>query len=177
MAKEKTAEKQEVTSTEKTGQEIQVRKATPMRALSPFEEMDQMLENFIRRSWMRPFHWELPSWRELTASLESRLPRVDVIDRPEEVIVRAEVAGVEKGNLDVSLTDNTITIKGSTSHEEKEEQGNYYRSEMSRGSFARTIALPADVDGSKAKASFKNGILEATMPKVAAAKRRTIKVE
>jgi HSP20 family protein len=177
MAKEKVPEKQEVTRAEKTGQEIQVQKTAPARALSPFEEMDQMLENFIRRGWMRPFHWELPSWRELTASLESRLPRVDVVDRPEEVVVRAEVPGVEKENLDVSLADNTITIKGSTSHEEKEEKGNYYRSEMSRGSFTRTITLPADVDGSKTKATFKNGIVEVTMPKVAAAKRRTIKVE
>jgi HSP20 family protein len=177
MAKEKATEKQEVTSAEKKGQEIQVQKAAPARALSPFEEMDRLLENFFRRGWMRPFHREWPSWRELTASLESQLPRVDVIDRPEEIVVRAEVPGVDKEHLDVSLTDNTITIKGSTSHETKEEKGDYYRSEMSRGNFARTIALPADVDGAKAKATFNNGVLEVTMPKVATAKRRTIKVE
>ncbi len=177
MAKEKVPEKQEVTSAEKKGQEIQVPKAASARALSPFEDMEQLLENFFRRGWMRPFHWEGPSWRNLTASLENRLPRVDVVDRAEEVVVRAEVPGVDKENLDVSLTDNTITIKGSTSHEEKEERGDYYRSEMSRGSFARTIPLPADVDGSKAKATFKDGILEVTVPKVAIAKRRTIKVE
>jgi HSP20 family protein len=70
-----------------------------------------------------------------------------------------------------------ITIKGSTRREEKEEKGEYYRCEISRGSFARTVALPDNVDSSKAKATFKDGILELVMPKREQSKRRTIAVE
>lgn len=91
--------------------------------------------------------------------------------------MRAEVPGVKKEDLDVSTTDNTVTIKGSTRHEEKEEKGDYYRSEITRGSFSRTVALPSEVDSAKAKARYKDGILELTLPKVNKSKRRTVKVE
>ena len=145
------------------------------RALSPFEEMDRLFEGFFPRGWMHPFRWELPSWPHLP--FEGKLPKVDIVERDNEVVIRAEVPGVSKDDLEVSMTDNAVTIKGSTSHEEKEEKGEYYRSEMSRGTFSRTVALPAQVDGAKAKASFKDGILELVAPKVEKAKRRSVKVE
>ncbi len=164
------------TAAAKKAQEVEVQKAAPTRALSPFEEMDRLMENFFPRGWLRPFRWEWPSFPGMP-ELEMKMPKVDVIDRENEVMVRAEVPGVKKQDIDVSMTDNTVTIKGCTSHEEKEEQGDYYRCEISRGSFSRTVALPSDVDGAKAKAVFKDGVLELTAPKVEKAKRRTIKVD
>lgn len=164
--------KVEVTSGK--GQEIQ--KATPARALSPYEEMDRLFDNFFQRGWMRPWRFEWPSLPELT-TLEGKIPKVDVVDRDNEVIVRAEVPGVEKKDLDVSVSDNAVTIKGSTRREEKEEKGDYYRHEISVGSFCRAVALPADVDGSKAKASFKDGVLELTLPKVEKRKRHSVKLD
>ena len=154
--------------------EIEVGKATPTRAMSPFEEMDRMFESFFPRGWMRPFRWE---WPELAGGLEMKVPRVDIVDREDEVVVRAEIPGVDKEDLDVSLTENTVTIKGKTSHEAKEEKGEYYRCEISRGAFSRTVALPGEVDADKAKAAFKDGVLEMTLPKQAKSKRRTITVE
>jgi HSP20 family protein len=147
------------------------------RALSPFEEMDRMFENFFGRgwprSWMQPLRWELPAMPEM----ELRMPKVDVIDQDNAVVVRAEVTGVKKEDIEVSLGDNTVTIRGRTSHEEKEKKGDYYRSEISRGEFSRTVALPCDVDSSKSSAKLENGILELTLPKLEKAKRRTIKVD
>jgi HSP20 family protein len=102
---------------------------------------------------------------------------VDVIDRDTEVVVRAELPGITKDDLDVSLSDNTLTIRASTQHEKKEEKGHYYRREMSRGEFQRSLRLPANVEGDKTKASFKDGILELVVPKAASSKRQTIKVE
>jgi HSP20 family protein len=93
------------------------------------------------------------------------------------VIVKAELPGVDKKDLDISVTQNTVTIKGTTSHEEKEEKGDYYRCEMSHGSYSRTLSLPADVDEKKSKAKFKNGVLELTLPKLKKSKRHTVKVE
>ncbi len=149
----------------------------PTRALSPFEEMDRLMESLFPRQWLRPFRWEMPTWSELGAPLEIRSPRVDIIDRDNEIVVKAEIPGVNKEDLDVSMTESTVTIKGSSSHEEKEEKGNYYRSEISRGTFTRTVALPADVDADKAKAVFNDGILELTIPKVEKSKRKSITVE
>jgi len=155
----------------------EMQKAAPMRAMSPFEEMDRMFEGFFPRGWMRPFRGELPIWSELAVPFEGKMPKVDVIDRDDEIVVRAEVPGIDKKDLDVSMTDDSVTIKGTTSHEEKEEKGDYYRCEISRGSFSRTVALPAGVDSSKAKASFRDGMLELSMPKTAKAKRVSLKVE
>ncbi|OGI37022.1 MAG: heat-shock protein Hsp20 [Candidatus Muproteobacteria bacterium RBG_16_64_10] len=157
---------------ETKGQEL--RKA-PARALSPFEEMDRMFDQYFRRGWMRPWRFEWPSFPE--ASLpEMKLPKVDVVDRESELVVKAEMPGVEKNDLDISVSDNTVTIKGSTRHEEKEEKGDYYRCEISRGAFSRTVALPANVDGGKAKANFRDGVLELVLPKVEKSKRHSIKL-
>lgn len=104
-------------------------------------------------------------------------PRVDIINHDSEIILRAQLPGVDKKDVDVSMTDNTVTIKGSTSHEEKEEKGDYYRRECSSGSFSRTFALPSEVNATKAKATFENGILESTIPKNETSKRRTIQID
>lgn len=158
----------------------EVQKA-PARAPGPFEEMermmDRMFEGFTPRGWLRPLHWEWPSWGRLPAPFEGRMPTVDVIDREDDVLVRAEIPGVDKKDLDVSLTDSTVTIKGNARREEKEEKGDYYRHEISSGTFARTVALPAEVDGPKAKAAFKDGVLELTIPKLEKAKRHAVRVE
>ncbi len=146
-------------------------------ALSPFDEMDRMFDSFFPRGWLRPMRWEWPSWAEAAAPFEGKAPRVDVIERDNEVVIKAELPGVKKGDIDVSMTDNTICIKGSTRHEEKEEKGDYYRREMSRGEFSRTLSLPAEVDGDKAKAKFADGVLEVVVPKVEKAKRRSVKVD
>lgn len=150
---------------------------TVARSVGPLEEMERVFESMWPRAWHRPGRWEWPAWASSVMPFEGKSPKVDVIERDAEIVIRAEVAGVDKKDLDVSVTDNSVTIKGSTSHEEKEEQGEYFRCEMTRGSFSRTLALPSEVDGAKAKATFKDGVLELTVPKVTKAKRRSVKVE
>ena len=154
-----------------------LKKAEPAHALSPFEEMDRLFENYFTRGWLHPFRWARPSWGELPMPFEGKMPRVDVIDRDDEIIVKAEVPGVDKKNLDISVTDNTVSIKGSTSHEEKEEKDDYYHCEISRGSFSRVLPLPAEVEADKASSKFKDGVLELTLPKAKKTKRHTVKVE
>ncbi len=159
--------KKEVTVSK--GREIQ---KAPVRVLSPFEEMDRMFDDFFGRGWLRPFRWERPALAEVAA-----VPKVDVIDRADEVLVRAEVPGYEKDDIEVAVSGNTVTIKGETKREEKEEKGDYYRWEIARGAFSRTVGLPADVDESKAKASLKDGVLELTLPKIEKAKKKTIRID
>lgn len=171
MAKSKSAKSvsPEVAETGKT--------AVPAsRAAGPLAEFDRMFEHFFDRNWLRPLLWERPLLERLGA-LEPRMPKVDVVDRDGEVVVRAEVPGVERKDLDVTLTENTVTIKGETRRESREEKENYFRSEISHGSFLRTVGLPCEVDADKAKARFSDGVLELTLPKLRQSTRRRINVE
>lgn len=166
-------EKKEVQRSEK-GKEVEA--SRPSRAVNPFEEMDRLFENFVGHGLMRPFRGGWPAWSE-AAALEGRLPKVDVIDRDDEVLVRAELPGVQKENLDVSVTDNTVTIKAETKREEKEEKGDFYRHEITRGTFARTVMLPSAVNSEDVRAKFKDGVLELKLPKIEKAKRRNIAID
>jgi len=155
----------------------ELEKIKTKHALSPFDEMDRLFDDYFSRGWLSPFRFEWPLHRAAAAPFEGKTPHVDLIENEDDVIIKAELPGVDKKDLDISLTSNTVTIKGSTSHEEKEEKGNYYRREISRGSYSRTLSLPVDVDEDKARAKLKDGYLELVLPKSAKAKKRTIKVE
>ena len=159
----------------KSGTEIE--KTTPEKRLSSFEELDRMFDDFFSRGWMRPFRFSHPSWSHLPAPFEGRRPHVDIVDRDDEIFIKAELPGVDKDDLEITMTDNSVTIKGSTRAEEEEEKGDYHRCEISQGSFSRTMSLPAEVDTDKAKAKFKRGVLKLTIPKVKKSKHKTVKVD
>ena len=163
---------------EKNTESKEIQPSNKERLLSPFEEMEHWFDDdFFHPGWMNPYRHRWPTWGDLGPSFKGRTPKVDVIDRESEIVIHTELPGVNKDDVDVSLTENTVKIRATTKHEEKEEKGEYFRREMSRGEFQRTIPLPVDVDAENAKASFKDGIMELTLPKVKSAKRKTIKVE
>jgi HSP20 family protein len=100
-----------------------------------------------------------------------------VIDRGRELLVRAEIPGVTRDELQLSLTDRTVTIRGETHKESREEKGDYFRREIATGSFQRTLDLPCDVAGDHAKATFKDGVLELVLPKVGKSDSRKIRID
>jgi len=161
---------------EQKGKKGELETTSGGRSMSPFEEMDRLFEEMMPRRWMRRMGWERPGFPELARGLMG-YPSVDVIDRDNEVLVRAELPGVKKDDIEISATEDSVTIEGKVEHEDKEEKGNYYRSELTRGTFSRTVALPGVVDSDNTKAKFDNGVLEIHMPKVEGSKRRTVKVE
>jgi HSP20 family protein len=150
-----------------------VRKTEPGGSLSPLDQMERMLDEYMPR-WrgLRP-GW--PAWA--AGAFDGRFPKVDVIDRDADIVVRAEVPGVDKKDLEVSLTDGSVTIRGETHREEEEEKGDYYRCELAHGSFARTVPLPAEVDSETVKTSFKDGVLELVLHKVEKSRRRSISLD
>ncbi len=139
-----------------------------------FRELERRLDDVFSDNWGISSRWELPELSRLY-KMKITTPRVDIVDRDDDIMVRADVPGVTKENLDVSFTDNTITIRGLTSAEKKEEKGDYFRNETMKGAFTRTMYLPSDVDGSKASSTFKHGVLEVVVPKLEKARR--IKVD
>jgi HSP20 family protein len=175
-----TQAKQEV-SVDTKPQEVE--KSATNLWMRPYEEFERFfdralgLDRAFGRNLLKPFNWEMPAWGELMGSPEARLPSIDIVDHDDHVLVRAEIPGVNKDDLNVSISDNVLTIKGDTQREEKKETGDYFRHEISRTSFARSVTLPVTVDASKVSAALTDGVLEVTVGKAEAAKRRNVKVQ
>ncbi len=91
--------------------------------------------------------------------------------------MKAEVPGLEAKDIDISLSNDVLTIKGTKEQEKEEKEENYHRIERSYGSFSRSIRLPREVQGDKIKANYKNGVLKITLPKSGEAREIKIKVE
>jgi HSP20 family protein len=146
----------------------------PFMGLTGWErDMDRVLDDFFGRK-TRP--WWPERWFR-GEEFEMRAPTVDVFEEKDDIVVKAELPGMEKDNIEVSLSDHTLTLKGEKKKEEEIKKENYYRAERSYGSFLRTLELPADIRPDKVKASFKNGVLEIRMPKTEEAKAKEIKVK
>ncbi len=164
-----------------TKQEVQVSKGAekergnlPLLA-EPYEAFERFMDSMFRRDWLRPLMWREPMF-EMLEQAERRIS-VDVIDKDDCIIVRGEMPGIDKKDIEVSMSDHLLTIKGSFGREEKEEKPHYYRREISRGSFERGVLLPENVDASKVEASLTNGVLEVTIGKAKESKRRSIEVK
>jgi len=170
---EKTTEKDKVTE----NQDIQTTKDSQLKQLSTFEEMDKLFDQFLKTRWTQPFFGNFPELKRPSMGSEVRVPSVDVVEKDGNVIVRAEIPGIDKDNVDISLDGNNLTIQGKSKHEKKEVGEEYHHCEISTGSFSRTLTLPADVDGEKVKATFTNGLLEITLPKVENKKRNKISID
>lgn len=166
-----------VTKVEKRPGEKSLETRSRAGGISPWDEMERWFGEFGRRGWLHPMNWEWPQQLETLTPFEGKTPKVDMIDREKELVVRAELPGVNKDDLEVTVTDHSVTIKAQTKHEETEEEGEYYRHEMSRGEYQRTLALPGTVDEGKAKATFTDGVLELTLPKTEKTHRKTVRVE
>ena len=145
----------------------------PFGELTGWErDMDRMIEDFFGRR-VRPWWPE----RFRFGEMEVRPPVVDVFEEKDDIVVKAELPGMERDNIEVNLTDHTLTIKGEKKKEEEIKKENYYRAERSYGSFYRSVDLPKEVQSDKVKAAFKNGILEVRMPKTEEAKSKEVKVK
>jgi len=155
----------------------------PESAVQPttFEAMsrlEQDLDRVFHEFWRRPFFslWG-PERSWPSRMFPVQLPAVDVYEEKDEVVVKAELPGLSKEDLDVTLTESTLTLKGEKKNEAEVTEKNFYRSERSSGSFIRTIELPSEVKTDQTKAIFEKGILEIHLPKTDDAKRKVTKVK
>jgi len=150
-------------------------KTEPSRAISPFEEMEKRFEEFFRR----PFSLLGPSWFPSLRlhELEEISPTVDIFEEGNDVVVKAELPGLKKEDIDVNITGDKITISGEKKKEEKIEKKDYYRVERSYGSFTRSFSMPTEVQTDQAKANFKDGVLEVRIPKTEEARKKEKKIQ
>lgn len=104
-------------------------------------------------------------------------PAVDVYETPEGIVLKAELPGLNKEDIDIQIKDNTVTLKGERHVEKDVKQENYLRVERAHGAFHRTFTLPTAIQTEKVRAVFKDGVLELNIPKAEDAKPKQIKIE
>ena len=140
------------------------RTVVPLRRLRSLEDdMESLMERFFGR--------------EPAPSEGMWAPVVDVKERKNDVVVKAELPEIDAKDVDITVDGDILTIKGERKSEDKKEDENYCYAERSYGSFARSIRLPAAVDEAKTKAGYKNGLLTITLPKKEEEKAKQVKVE
>jgi HSP20 family protein len=128
------------------------------------DEMDDLFDSFFRglsRPWSKYKTW----------------PTIDIADKDDSIVVRAEVPGCKAEDIDISVYGNILTISGEKKESKEENEKGYYHMESSYGSFRREISLPTDVDEDKIDAVCKEGVLSITLPKAEKTKAVKIKVK
>lgn len=138
----------------------------PWSAMTTFrQEIDRLFDRFFE-----PRLDEVPP-------VGAWMPKLDVSETKDALVIKAEVAGVDPKDIDIALQEQLLTIKGEKHHETEEKDERYHRVERGHGAFSRTVRLPVAVAADKVSASFKNGLLTITLPKTPAAKGTTIPIK
>lgn len=147
------------------------RQAARNTTRSPFErmheEMDRLFDDFLP---------QLSGSNELGAGVGA-LVSVDLSESDDDLELTADLPGIEEEDIDVTLRDGALIIRGERKHEAEEKRKNYYRSERAFGAFTRTIPLPCEVDEDGVDAKFKKGVLTVRLPKSRSAKEQERKIE
>jgi HSP20 family protein len=143
---------------------------TPWR---PFRELERMRRE-MDRLW-DSFFEERP--RKKGEEVGEWLPSLDVSETKNDLVVKAELPGMDPKDIDISLSEGILNIKGEKKQEKEEKEENYHLIERSYGSFTRSVRLPREVQSDKISASFKNGVLRVTLPKSEEAKKKEVKIK
>jgi len=146
-----------------------------MRPLwNPFAELENLQDEMNRL-----FDFSLSKWPERDAGLleSAWRPAIDIYDGKDHLLVKADIPGLSKEEIEVSVHGNTLVLKGEKKKEEKVKDKDFVRSERFYGSFHRAITLPGGVDYDQVKATYANGVLELKLPKKEEAKPKQIQID
>ncbi|MGV4796659.1 Hsp20 family protein [Rhizobium sp. F40D2] len=148
---------------------------TEEKSVAPFERW-RPFEN-LRAEIDRAFHEFGPTtFGRMPAAFSRELPALDVVESEKSFEVSAELPGVDATNVDVTLADGILTIKGEKTETKEEKEKNYYLSERRYGSFRRSLELPRGIDSEKIEANFLNGVLKIVLPKTAESQEKDRKI-
>ena len=140
----------------------------PLRELESFRnEMDRLWDTFFEGKPRRRKAGEDGEW----------FSSLDVSETKNDLVVKAELPGLEPKDIDISLSEGVLTIKGEKKQEKEEKEENYHLIERSYGTFTRSVQLPKEVKHDKISASYKNGILKVVLPKSEEAKKKEGKIK
>ncbi len=146
-----------------------------LKLWDPFREMVSLreaMDRLFEDSFVRPFGVYPLLQREGVSTLA-----IDMYETDNDVVVKASLPGVKPDDVDVTVTGNTLSIKGETKEEVDETKGDYHYRERRYGAFQRTVTLPTEVEAGKAEATFENGVLTLRLPKVEEVKPKQISIK
>ena len=158
--------------TNKTGTAMAPTASRERMTFDPFRNFEERMKRFFGESF-DPFkklteeNWSLAAWS----------PTCDIYETDNEIVVKAELPEVKKEEVNVSIDNNILTIRGERNLSEETKRENYHRLERSYGAFSRSFTLPSFVDATRVNAEFKDGLLRVTMPKREEAKPKQIEVK
>jgi HSP20 family protein len=145
---------------------------TMTRRPSPFGELlslRQAMDRLFEDSFVRPRVWG-------SSLLEGTTMPLDVTSTADELVIKAALPGVKPEDVDITVENGTLTIRGQSAEERQEGEGDYLVQEIRRGEFSRSITLPSGLEPDKASASFDNGVLTLRVPKAEQVKPRQIRI-
>ncbi len=141
----------------------------PVRSLR--QEVDRLFEDFFR-GWPRPWAGSM-----LTTAEGAFAPTIALRETEKDLVLTAEVPGLQKEDVDVNILEQSVTIRGERKEEKETKEQNYHYRESSFGSFQRVVPLPVPVVAEKAKATLKDGVLTLTLPKAEPSKPKGVKIK
>ena len=150
---------------------------TPVEVMPRWGEVDRWFDRLTEDFWRRPFPSLMLGDRWPVSMMSMKAPSLDVFEEKDELVVKADLPGLSKEEIEVTVTGNVVTLKGEKKKEEEVKEKDYYRRERSYGSFVRSVELPCEVKSEQIKANFKDGVLEVRMPKTDEAKKKSVSVK
>jgi HSP20 family protein len=141
-----------------------------LRRWEPFQELRQMQEN-MNRLWH-----SFSSGEGNGQDVESWAIPLDVVQQGDNIVVKATVPGVNPEDIDVSIENDVLSIKGHTKEEREHQEGNYLMRERRSGSFYRALRLPDTVDSDKAQPHYEHGVLSITFPRMESKKAKRLQI-
>ncbi len=140
-------------------------------ARGPFRELEREMDELFSR-----FFRDWP-WPRLAGGGRGWLPPVDMVDRKDEIVLRADLPGLEQKDVEVTVEEGVLTIRGERKAEREVKEEDYYCCERWAGTFERSVMLPPGVDPDKIRATFRNGVLEVRLPKTREARGKKIEIK
>ena len=146
--------------------------------LAPLDEIDPIMEQFFhKRGWFSPYSFYRPTWVEIKSPIVGIAPRINIINHENELEVIVELPGIKKDNIDVKIFNDVLTIKATTTLNEKNKKVQYLLREIIQSDFVRTIKLPVHIDATSVIANYTDGLLILTLPKAVVRKKHSIDIE
>ncbi|MCD6528498.1 Hsp20/alpha crystallin family protein [bacterium] len=139
----------------------------PLIPWRPFHDLERWFED-----WPEIWEWGERWLPRIPKVSLMRTPRVDVYESNGDVVAEFELPGVDPKNIDVEVKDGMVKVEAKAEEKKEEKKKGYYRKELSRGYYKRVIPLPVDIKEDKATASYDNGVLKVTVPKVEPVKKK-----
>lgn len=141
------------------------------------DEMRRMMDRFVGNLGSGLFGEDSPIERGMKRVGVTAPGNADLYETDEEFRLSVDVAGIDQNDLDLSVSEDRVTVKGERKSEQEQEEGSYHWRSSSHGTFSRSYRLPESVDPDRVKASLKNGVLKVTLPKLEARKSKRVIVE